>query len=131
MITDSWYKESADFIHHFNKRKLPTNRRPGETVSSKKRIEIKEKIATIPIQRVNDKFIMNEFIKAKFSKSQLKILNIMRMYLQAFTLSDISSADGKSITYNSWNMISSNGVRSKFDWPRNPPDFTDNKKNCA
>ena len=62
ILTDTWYKETVDFIQKFNQRKLPENARAGETVSLIKRIQIHDNISSIPILHVYDRFIMNDFI---------------------------------------------------------------------
>ena len=129
ILTDTWYKETVDFIQEFNQRKLPKNARAGETVSPIKRIQIHDNIPKIPILRVYDTFIMSDFIKADIPKKDLKILNIMRMYLKAFSLADIATSDGKSITYNAWHLKSSNELRVNYDWPRDPPNFSEKQKN--
>jgi hypothetical protein len=45
----------------------------------------------------NDFNIMEYFISQKFSSQQLLRLNRCRLYLQLLSLSDMASADGKSI----------------------------------
>ena len=52
--------------------------------------------------RLNNSFIMEEFIKASVNPDDMYILNIIQMHLQAVTLSDITSADRQSIMFNSW-----------------------------
>ena len=93
------------------------------------RLEICEDIAPINKQRQNDSFIMEAFIEAKISTNNLFILNIIRMFLKAVTVSDIATSDGKSISYNAWNLIESNKLREDLDWPRHPPVFTQAQKN--
>ena len=72
---------------------------------------------------------MEAFIDAKIPTNKLYILNIIRMFLKAVTVSDIATSDGKSISYNAWNLIENNKLREDFDWPRQPPEFTQNQKN--
>ena len=82
----------------------------------------------IPTLRENDSFIMTAFINANIPSKKLEILNIMRLHLKAFTVSDIATSDGKNISYNSWNFININGLRDGMDWPRSPPIFTTQQK---
>ena len=67
---------------------------------------------------------MQEFIKAKVPACQLEIINIMRMSIKASTLSDICTAEGRSITNQAWSLINSNGLREDYDWPRKPNKFS-------
>ena len=47
--------------------------------------------------RENDVFLMDEFLKYNFSSQQLKQINTCRIFLQVILLSDITTADGKTI----------------------------------
>ena len=46
------------------------------------------------------------------------------MHLKAVTSSDIASADGHSIAFNSWMAIKGNGLRENINWPQEPPIFS-------
>jgi hypothetical protein len=60
-------------------------------------IELKDTFVE-PIQRENDKFLMDLAIQSKlFTPKQLKKINYCRMYLNVLLLSDIVTADGKEI----------------------------------
>ena len=50
-----------------------------------------------PLQRQNDKYIMEEFAKKYKKEKLLKQLNRCRMNLQAITLSDITTSTGKQL----------------------------------
>ena len=89
-------------------------------------MEICEDITSLHKQRTGDSFIIEAFIDAKIPTNKLYILNIIRMFLKAVTVSDIATSDGKSIFYNAWNLIESNKLREDFDWPRQPTEFTQN-----
>ena len=71
---------------------------------------------------------MQEFIEAGVSRDHLKIINYIRMHLKAITLSDITTPNGRRITFDAWNVIGSNNLRSNYDWPRSPPIFTTRQK---
>ena len=75
----------------------------------------------IPLFRQNDQFIMEGFLSKNFE--DLDILNLMRMSIKAMSVSDIFTTDGKFFTYNSWNLIGSNGLREDYNWTRNPGKF--------
>ena len=68
---------------------------------------------------------MQEFIEAKVTDNHLKILNIMRSSIKATTLSDICTAEGRSITFQAWTLTSSNELREDYDWPRVPTEFSE------
>ena len=113
-VTDCWYLELMKFFVTMNN--------PAE------RIELVDDTPPMPSLRHNDTFIMQEFVSAGVDKSKLKILNYMRMFIETITLSDITTPDGKNITFDAWNVIGSNSLRSSYDWPRKPPHFSDNQK---
>jgi hypothetical protein len=52
------------------------------------------------------------------------MININRMSIKAFSLADITTSDGCSITSNAWKLLSSNGLQDALEWPRKPPQFT-------
>ena len=86
-----------------------------------------EDICDIPLLREYDKFLMEEFIKAKIPLQELIVVNKMRIKNKAITLADIISADGTSISYYAWNGLQSNQLRESYDWPKGIPDFTSNQ----
>ena len=51
------------------------------------------------------------------------------MHIKAVTLADITTLNGKRITFDAWNVISSNNLRSKYDWPRSPPNLPNRPTN--
>lgn len=71
---------------------------------------------------------MEAFIETKILTDDLNILNIIRIYLKAATVSDIATSSGKFISCDAWNSIGSNNLREDLDLPRQPPEFTQNKK---
>ena len=68
---------------------------------------------------------MREFIEAKVADNRLELLNIMRSSIKATTLSDIFTAEGRSITFQAWTLASSNDLREDYDWPRVPTKFNE------
>ena len=72
------------------------------------RIELIEDTPLMPSLRINDWYIMKEFLDAGVKDNDLKILNYMRMKIKAVTLSDITTPNGRSITFDAWNLIGSN-----------------------
>jgi len=68
------------------------------------------------LQRHNDRFIMASFTDSGYSGYQLRTLNRCRMYLEAFTLSDIVDGDGKKISENYLNGIKDTARQSTLGW---------------
>ena len=66
--------------------------------------------------RENDVFLMDTFI-GQFSVSELKRFNCCRMYLQAMTLSDITTGDGNYISDEAWNGNLDPSRISQYSWP--------------
>ena len=92
-------------------------------------IEIKENLPKLPLSRVNDRYIMKEFVESNHIKDgDLRILNIMRMSIKAVTLSDICNPEGTKITSRSWHLQGSHETQKNQIWPRNPPKFTERQK---
>ena len=119
-LTKCWYRHLIEFVHESNK--VPSN--ISQTPQLIKKIEIIEDFIQMPTLRKGDVFLMQAFIRANVPKKNLHIINIMRMSIKALTLADIATADGKHISSQAWNLISSNKLRDHYDWPRKPPNFS-------
>jgi hypothetical protein len=83
-VTKTWITDLWEFLNQFH-------------------IQLRDDIVQLPLQRKNDKFLMDEFIIFGYAGNQLKQINECRMFLHAVTLSDIVTANGKEITLHSWN----------------------------
>ena len=92
-------------------------------------IEIIEDYPQLPLLRQNDQYLMQGFIDSGYRKSDLKMLNYMRMYLRAVTVADIASTTGLTINHLAWELLQGNDLREHYDWPRDPPSFTITQKN--
>ena len=68
-------------------------------------------------QRKHDRFLMNAFSTFTSDKSLLQILNNCRLYLQIFTLSDITSSDGRTLLKHPLNGHKSPHFSSAINWP--------------
>ena len=64
---------------------------------------------------------MQAFVTGGFRGRELCWLNTMRMALEAISLADIVTADGRAITQQAYLLKHANGLRDDFDWPRAPP----------
>ena len=108
--TNCWYKHLVEWIQDTNKyRQL---------------IEVVDNVPCLLKLRLNDTFLMQAFIEAKIDSTELELINIIRMSIQAVTITDIATADGRKITHNAWHALSSNHLRTGLDWPRAPARFT-------
>ena len=81
-------------------------------------IKIQLDIAEIHPKREQDTYIMEQIVAAKVaSKKELKEVNECRIYLQAFTLSDIVSPDGKYINKCLLKGIKTDYMHQSVNWP--------------
>lgn len=69
-----------------------------------------------PVQRENDRYIMDLILEDSYTEKELEHLNKCRLYLQVYLLSDVYTADGKALEL--W-VISFSDIRrkSKWEWP--------------
>ena len=75
----------------------------------------------LPLRRIRDKHIMHQFVQSrKYSKSELRKLNVCRCFLKATTLADVCSADGKNITSQALDGIPTETAVDAPSWPRQP-----------
>jgi len=80
-------------------------------------LELKGPLQCIPPQRTHDQHLMDSFVLQGYEGDELVILNDCRLYLNATTLADICTADGKTIDPMVWARQTPLKVRSKA-WPR-------------
>ena len=111
--TNCWYKHIVEWIQDTNKyRQL---------------VEIIDNVPRLSKLRLNDTFLMKAFIEAQIDPKELELINIIRMSIQAVTVTDIATADGRKISHNAWHALTSNHLRMAYEWPRNPDRFTKNQ----
>lgn len=68
-------------------------------------------------KRQGDAFLTTEFIYHGFCKSDLELINQCRLYHQVITVSDIASADGKSIDHQYTTNERHKDRQSTLQWP--------------
>ena len=71
--------------------------------------------------RVNNVFLMQSFVDSGFRGADLKSLNFTRKKLEAITLADIATVDGRRITQQAFNAIASNGLRGETTFSKAVP----------
>ena len=84
-FTDSWLKSVWAFVDHHN-------------------LSFSESVTDDhTLKREHDQFIMFKVIQLdRYTKRQLCRINACRLYLQSYSLSDISTADGLRFTKEAW-----------------------------
>ena len=83
-------------------------------------IQVHLKIPHLKKLRQQDKFLMDAFIATNPSQKELFRLNMCRIHLQAITLADITTCDGRKIAHEAFHGTGSNSLRSHLEWPRSP-----------
>ena len=86
--------------------------------NDKHRITIKEDFHDLPLLRKNDVLLMLVFATT-YKNSTLETLNYVRKHLEAYSLADITTIDGKYISQLAFTAVESNDFRS-VTWPRTP-----------
>ena len=76
-----------------------------------------DRVWTPSSQRQNDKTIMDLLIEKKYPVDHLRIMNKCRLYLQVIYLSDIVSADGKTMLKWASHATNEKKDRSTLVWP--------------
>ena len=83
-------------------------------------LDVTEDYQDMPILRETDVYLMEAFVDGGFRNADLKALNFVRKYLQAVTLADIATADGRRISHHSYEGLEGNGLRKDLVWPKVP-----------
>jgi len=85
-------------------------------IHSSPSIIITEDFPDPSLLRKGDTYLTSIFISGGFWGEKLRLLNeISRMSLQAITIADIATADGRSIRHSAVLLQHSNGLRTKYD----------------
>jgi hypothetical protein len=106
-MTDTWWRDLLVYLHQ-------------------KEIHIHTKAARLPKNTVTDAFLMRLFIQHGFRKTDLRLLNECRMYLQVVCLSDIVDMSGSRIESWAWEGLSPSCCygTTDYEWPRSPPSLS-------
>ena len=91
---------------------------------SSQALNIRENFSRIQLLRQLDQYIMSCFIQRGFRNYELYILNKIRISITEILLADIVTSDGTKILQNAFLLLSSNGLRDHYWWPKAPPSFT-------
>jgi hypothetical protein len=93
-------------------------------------LSVKHTLPKLEAWKHNDSFIMERILRSRrFSDIQMDIINKVRMHLKVATLSDITSADGRSFRLEAINVEAFESCSSKrYRWPRTIIPSLQNKK---
>jgi hypothetical protein len=83
-------------------------------------LRLHEDTPCLELKCKGDKFLMAEFITHVFQGPALQQLNYCRLFLQVYTLSDITTASGTHISYLSWHGHRDEQRASSLQWPLQP-----------
>ncbi|CAJ1969985.1 unnamed protein product [Cylindrotheca closterium] len=72
----------------------------------------------LPLRCEGDALLIEVFMELEVDQDALKWLNWCRMFLQVCTVSDIVTADGRSIRESMWHGERDYTHRSSYQWPR-------------
>ena len=84
------------------------------------KLDITEDYDDIPLLCKKDEYLMKAFVDCGFRNAELKALNFVRKFLQALTLTGISTVNGKRISFHAYAGVESNGLRKDLLWPKVP-----------
>ena len=85
---------------------------------AKHHIRIHVKANRVPSSaRLHDKFIMDIATSMQFKRQELVDINLVRIYLQVCTISDIATAIGGSIHLSAWKVEPFSDRRSNLSFP--------------
>jgi hypothetical protein len=79
---------------------------------------IHDKCPQLQRARQNDHFLMDVFLAHGYTGNNLKMLNNCRMWLKTITTADVTTADGKYLTLDSWNGKRIDSRCHNYQWPR-------------
>lgn len=82
-------------------------------------ISLRKPKSLFEIQRDNDCSLMDAvIISKKFTNNELRRINLCRIYLRVFYLSDICSGNGRGVMHNYVSGLRTQQRRSQWVWPR-------------
>ena len=73
------------------------------------KLEITENYDDTPLLHKKDEYLMKAFVDGGFRNAELKALNFSKKFIQAVTLADITTVDGKRISFQAYARVESNG----------------------
>ena len=83
--------------------------------------DISEDYPDLVLLRVNDVFLIQAFVDARFRGADLKILNFVRKHIETISIADIASIDGHRISHQAFEALASNGLHNSTELPKAVP----------
>jgi hypothetical protein len=96
----------------------PTQFFPYWEYASENSLILNDGLPNTPTARVNDQFLMETFSQNGFSATQLKMLNLCRLYLNIYLLSDITTGDGRYIDHELFLQKRPHMTHDKMPWQK-------------
>jgi hypothetical protein len=103
VATDSWIKSVWQFCSTYD-------------------LQLHYPCTKLELGHTNDQFLM--MLDYGYHKTDLHRLNEYHMWLQAITVSDITTANGRSITKDSWKGLLNPFGSHAYSWPCSPPTLS-------
>jgi hypothetical protein len=100
-MTLTWWKDLLVYLHAHS-------------------IRIHDDASQLLANTTDDEFLMPRFIRYGYCKTELRLLNECRMFLQVVTLSDILSMNGTTIKDWAWTGSTARPYSTPLQWPRSP-----------
>jgi hypothetical protein len=101
LATRSWVKNTWQFLAEHN-------------------MTIADQVGDLALRRQGDSYLMEAFTRHGISGPRLQQLNTCRLFLQVDTLSDITTADGRYITWHAQHGRCDDTRPSSHKWPSQP-----------
>lgn len=86
-------------------------------------LDLADQLPQLPLRRENDQYLMEVFSDYCTDPNELQQLNWCRTFLQAVTVADIATADGKGIRQAAYDGIPSSQRANTYEFPRQPPSL--------
>lgn len=94
---------------------------PSWEYASEIRMELHDGISKIPNARVHDRFLMEIFAEHGYTSIQLRHINLCRLYLKVYLLSEITTGNGTHIDSSILDWSSPFSHHDNIKWPRTHP----------
>jgi hypothetical protein len=80
-------------------------------------ITLEDSVPDIRLRRQRDSSLTTEFVRAGYTGQTLRRLNLCRLFLKVFTVSDIVTASGTQVTTAAWEGKVDETSISPYEWP--------------
>lgn len=84
-------------------------------------MELHDGLPDLPGARIHDRFLMEAFAEQGYTPSQLRLINLCRLHLQVYLLSDLTTGDGNHIDSSILSRQQPFPHHMHLRWPRTHP----------